>query len=210
MKAWGPDRRAGTARRKTGRGWGYRQGWRGERDPQGAGRQGLGAGLLAWYRRNRELDRYRRSALCAVPLAHLSAGVDLWGYGGVSRQSSGAHRASWPFRVLTCSGSHGRRAPAFTHRKREAKLRRAKLLAALKEGSLTCEVPGCGLDFEKRYGPLGFACIEVHHKKPLAARTKKGAKTRLQDLAIVCANCHRMIHKGGECRQAYSLLGLFL
>ena len=86
------------------------------------------------------------------------------------------------------------------HRQREAKLRERKIDDALAiTGQLACEVPGCGFDFKKRYGSLGSRYAEVHHLKPLAARAKKGALTRLEDLAIVCANCHRMIHRGGEC-----------
>lgn len=94
-----------------------------------------------------------------------------------------------------------------THRKREAKLRVAKIRQAMQNGArLTCEVPGCAFDFEKRYGILGFGYAEVHHKTPLARRTPKGHKTRLGDLAIVCANCHRMIHKGGMSRPLKGLI----
>ena len=30
--------------------------------------------------------------------------------------------------------------------------------------------------------------------------------TLLEDLAVVCANCHAMIHRGGECRPIASLI----
>ena len=94
-----------------------------------------------------------------------------------------------------------------THRKREAKLRVEKLRQAMANGAhLICEVPGCGFDFEARYGNLGFGYAEVHHMVPLASRTAKGRKTRLSDLVIVCANCHRMIHKGGVSRPLKGLI----
>lgn len=58
-------------------------------------------------------------------------------------------------------------------------------------GRLACEA--CDLDFEERYGERGSGYIEVHHLVPLAESGP--ATTRLSDLALVCANCHRMIHR---------------
>jgi 5-methylcytosine-specific restriction protein A len=57
-------------------------------------------------------------------------------------------------------------------------------------GSLTCEA--CGFDFVVKYGDRGDGFAECHHKIPLAE--SGSTKTRLDDLAILCANCHRMIH----------------
>jgi 5-methylcytosine-specific restriction enzyme A len=59
-------------------------------------------------------------------------------------------------------------------------------------GCLACEV--CAFDFQESYGPLGVGFAECHHRKPLAEVTTSKT-TKLQDLAIVCANCHRMIHR---------------
>jgi 5-methylcytosine-specific restriction protein A len=39
----------------------------------------------------------------------------------------------------------------------------------------------------------------VHHLRPLAAADARQRNT-LHDLAIVCANCHEMIHRDGACR----------
>jgi hypothetical protein len=61
------------------------------------------------------------------------------------------------------------------------------------EGRLACEI--CQFDFERRYGRAGSGVCEVHHRTPLSQRTDAGIRTRLEDLAIVCANCHRMLHK---------------
>ncbi|WP_312969350.1 HNH endonuclease [Acinetobacter gerneri] len=55
--------------------------------------------------------------------------------------------------------------------------------------SLMCEL--CGFSFIEKYG---FDFAEVHHKKQLS-KIKVGEKTHLADLAIVCANCHRALHK---------------
>lgn len=58
-------------------------------------------------------------------------------------------------------------------------------------GVLACEA--CGFDFQEKYGDRGEGFAEVHHIKPLHTLTA-GSKTHIHDLAIVCANCHRMIH----------------
>jgi 5-methylcytosine-specific restriction protein A len=58
-------------------------------------------------------------------------------------------------------------------------------------GTLCCEV--CCFDFQKKYGERGSGFAEVHHIKPLHT-LQSGSKTTLDDLSILCANCHRMIH----------------
>lgn len=60
-------------------------------------------------------------------------------------------------------------------------------------GTLICEV--CGFDFGQRYGSLGKGFMECHHTIPLSTLAP-GSRTRLEDLALVCANCHRMLHRG--------------
>lgn len=61
-----------------------------------------------------------------------------------------------------------------------------------RNGLLVCEV--CDFDFSTAYGELGLGFIEVHHRKPVAS-LKPGDRTKLEDLALVCANCHRMLHR---------------
>jgi 5-methylcytosine-specific restriction protein A len=63
------------------------------------------------------------------------------------------------------------------------------------KGKLACEA--CGFDFAKTYGEIGFKFAECHHTKPLHL-LRPNDITRLSDLAIVCANCHRMLHRGLE------------
>ena len=94
-----------------------------------------------------------------------------------------------------------------THRRREFKLRNAKIkqVLSLNEGKLVCEVPRCGFDFYRKYGDLGYGYAHVHHLIPLA-KTGKEKTTKLDDLAIVCANCHAMIHRKGGCRELNGLL----
>lgn len=51
----------------------------------------------------------------------------------------------------------------------------------------------CGFDFEAMYGPRGAGYIECHHVVPLHEAGEGWNK--LSDLALICANCHRMIHR---------------
>lgn len=57
--------------------------------------------------------------------------------------------------------------------------------------SLACEI--CGFSFATRYGAAAADYCEAHHLIPLA-EAAEGQETRLEDLMLVCANCHRVIH----------------
>ena len=61
-----------------------------------------------------------------------------------------------------------------------------------KHGRLYCEV--CGFDFEKMYGELGKKFIEAHHIKPVS-QMAENEKTNIDDIVMVCSNCHSMIHR---------------
>jgi 5-methylcytosine-specific restriction protein A len=79
-------------------------------------------------------------------------------------------------------------------RERNRKLVESKRKQAMKRhGKLVCEA--CGFDFTVRYGHRGEGFIECHHTRPLTT-VAEGHKTHIDDLALVCANCHRMIHRG--------------
>lgn len=78
-------------------------------------------------------------------------------------------------------------------RERNAKLVKQKKQQVIKDtGKLACEV--CSMDFKAVYGELGNGFAECHHKNPLSLRDEN-QKTKLSDLAIVCSNCHRMLHR---------------
>lgn len=68
--------------------------------------------------------------------------------------------------------------------------KKAATLTAM--GRLCCEV--CGFDFSATYGALGKGFCEVHHLVPLSASSAQ-VTTTLDDLAILCSNCHRIIHR---------------
>ena len=105
-------------------------------------------------------------------------------------------------------GEAWKRLALITQRRREWRLREAKIKEALakNKGRLICEVPGCGVDFFQRYGDIGRGFAHVHHKEQLSKAPKSGKEVTLADLAIVCANCHAMIHVGGHCRELDTLI----
>jgi 5-methylcytosine-specific restriction protein A len=77
-------------------------------------------------------------------------------------------------------------------RERARGLRAKKLESVNKVGiPIACDV--CGMNFGKFYGPRGEGYIEVHHIRPL--HDSGPVQTALADLALLCANCHRMIHR---------------
>lgn len=59
-------------------------------------------------------------------------------------------------------------------------------------GHLYCEA--CGFDFEEKYGELGCGFIEAHHTKPVS-QMQEGEKTKLEDIVMLCSNCHSMVHR---------------
>jgi HNH endonuclease len=65
-----------------------------------------------------------------------------------------------------------------------------------KHGKLFCEV--CDFDFSARYGKRGKDYIEAHHLVPISQLTAATMLT-IEDLAMVCANCHRMLHQPPRC-----------
>lgn len=77
-------------------------------------------------------------------------------------------------------------------RERNKSLRKKKIASVLQRGGwLACEA--CGFDFEAVYGDRGAGYIECHHVLPLHVAGE--GRTKLSDLALICANCHRMIHR---------------
>ena len=88
-------------------------------------------------------------------------------------------------RILTRLHRQRERNPQLTKRKKEKVLK--------EKGVLACEV--CEFDFAQVYGELGYGFAECHHLVPLS-ELGENQRVRLADLAIVCANCHRMLHYG--------------
>lgn len=57
-------------------------------------------------------------------------------------------------------------------------------------GRILCDC--CDFDFIKTYGSHGTGFIECHHKIHIATGQRI---TTTADLALVCSNCHRMLHR---------------
>jgi len=57
----------------------------------------------------------------------------------------------------------------------------------------------CGFNFEEKYGKLGSGYIEAHHVVPLSQLplNKSITLSAKDDFKVVCANCHRMLHRKG-------------
>jgi len=62
-----------------------------------------------------------------------------------------------------------------------------------------CACQVCGFDFVHVYGEIGRTFAEVHHLNPLSERPAsewtEAVLTKIADVAVLCANCHRMIHR---------------
>ena len=80
------------------------------------------------------------------------------------------------------------------HRERERNPRlvtNTTRAALSKHGRLFCRA--CGFDFREPYGDLGEGFIECHHLLPLSVAQQ--SKPKLKDIALLCSNCHRMVHR---------------
>jgi hypothetical protein len=71
-------------------------------------------------------------------------------------------------------------------------VKRKKAQVKSEKGLLECEA--CGFIFAKVYGDLGADFCEVHHRLALT-QLDEAIIPKLADLAIVCSNCHRIIHR---------------
>ncbi len=93
-------------------------------------------------------------------------------------------------------GKHVEKMHKFRERSSRVVREAKRLYAERNRGRLPCEV--CGFDFATIYGKRGTSFIEAHHRMPLSdldGQRQKDVKTKTSDLAMVCSNCHRMLHR---------------
>ena len=88
-----------------------------------------------------------------------------------------------------------------TIERNSAVVKLAKQVGLRNDPLLRCQA--CGFSFVQTYGSLGEGFIEAHHILPLSELTEE-TETKIEDIALVCSNCHRMIHR----RPGLSLNGL--
>ncbi len=78
------------------------------------------------------------------------------------------------------------------YRERDRKIVERRKAKALRDhNALRCEA--CDFDFLQHYGARGKGFIECHHIQPVS-NLSPGGRTKIDDLALLCANCHRMVH----------------
>ena len=58
----------------------------------------------------------------------------------------------------------------------------------------------CDLKFDERYGAIGQDFIEAHHLRPISSLEEGVSVTYdvASDFAVLCANCHRIIHRSAD------------
>jgi len=59
-------------------------------------------------------------------------------------------------------------------------------------GKVFCEA--CHFSFEEKYGNIGEDFIEGHYLIPVS-EIPDGYRTKVDDIVLLCSNCHRMIHR---------------
>ena len=89
--------------------------------------------------------------------------------------------------TVTATEGHRRLVLHLQRERNQTIVRNKKKQAA----SLDCEV--CGFSFSRAYGSAASDYCEVHHLLPLS-NVEDSTQTRIGDLAILCANCHRVVH----------------
>jgi hypothetical protein len=151
-------------------------------------------------------DRYRRLVAGGVPLAELRSvanGLVTWledhpefaeAIEAPSEEFIEHPQESAEVPILTALTAVETERRLVSHYRidRSRRIRTAKVrVFEHQHGGIFCE--NCAFDYEERYGERGRGFIEVHHVLPLAA-ILPNTVTNLDDLMLLCANCHRMVH----------------
>jgi len=105
-----------------------------------------------------------------------------------------------PTQSLTCTPWHPSGARQYPESSSQSSIRalepRKSQYFPLYHLTTTQLVLAYGFNFSRVYGPLGAGFIEAHHLVPLSQL--KGQIISLdpsKDFAVLCSNCHSMIHK---------------
>lgn len=86
----------------------------------------------------------------------------------------------------------------YTKYRRHVRVERDANVIKAAKSLLGYQCAACGFDYQKAYGKLGQNYIELHHVSPVAEnKGLKKAVSVTDDFEVLCANCHRMIHRLG-------------
>ncbi|HZF10372.1 MAG TPA: HNH endonuclease [Thermoanaerobaculia bacterium] len=88
---------------------------------------------------------------------------------------------------------------AHLRRERDQRLRARLIDRRRSQSKLRCEI--CGREEAPGNPTLSQAIFEVHHIVPLAVGAER--KTKLADMALLCACCHRMVHRAIAIKQIW-------
>lgn len=75
-------------------------------------------------------------------------------------------------------------------RERNRNIREQLIKTRKRDNKFVCDRCGCQPNFDPRYED---AIFEAHHRIPVAMAGER--KVRLADMALLCANCHRLLHR---------------
>lgn len=123
---------------------------------------------------------------------------------GLERIYRSAPNRNWPDYITSAidtDAASDKSTPATTSRAQEGLLTELRVLArsrnrklrdeAFERGEGICAV--CHRDFNRILNGAGVRALHVHHLQQLAA-SDEPRETSIEDLIVVCANCHAMIH----------------
>lgn len=131
---------------------------------------------------------YRRFAIYEFGMSDL---------GSERGSDAGAQRPDADLMELESSAVEGRRVVR-EHLDRERNsglVKDAKAVWRKQDPRLRCAC--CEFSFTDVYGEHGAGFIEAHHIVPLAEAGDGEREVKVKDLAPVCSNCHRMLHRNG-------------
>lgn len=104
------------------------------------------------------------------------------------------------------AASEGERKLRAHYRRERSSSLRSKKLAQVRaiRGRIACDL--CRTEEGATYPPdLGEKIFEVHHISPLSQAIAP-VRTTLDDLAVLCANCHRAVHANAEVEKNFQTL----
>lgn len=95
------------------------------------------------------------------------------------------------------------------HKFIESDAKRVKRLRgrAYERGAYSCSI--CGFNYYDMYGEIGYGFMECHHLLPVAQYSDNMAVSD-GDFALVCSNCHRMLHRTKAVMDKYDLKKLLI